>query len=697
MPISTADLRFLIDRATGLAWRGLSSLRSRGLRPTLERVARQLRPVPVASRGRIWMPGEQAFAPFAMPCSDAPRASVVIPVFNQSAHTVRCLRALAAHPPTAPVEVIVVDDGSSDDTLALLRQVEGLRLHPRPANGGFIAACNDGLALARGEYVVFLNNDTVPQPGWLDTLLDTFAAEPGTGIAGARLLYPDGRLQEAGGAIYRDGSADKLGRLREPAHPAFSYLRRVDYCSGAAIALPRALMRELGGFDTHYAPAFYEDTDLAMKIRARGLQVLCNPFSEVVHVEGATAGTDTRHGVKAHQVVNQQRFAGRWTDALAGHPAPGAPETTLTDRLYGRTVLVVDALTPRPDRDSGSMRLVNLMRLLREEGAHVVFAAADRAHDGEYTQALQRLGIEAWHAPQMARWPAWLREHGPRFDLALVSRHYVMREMLPLLRRHAPRAKLVFDSVDLHYLRERRGAEVSGGAADLRAANRTRALELDVIGRSDATLVVSGVERALLAEDAPDARVEVLSNLHEPGGEGRPLEQRRDVMFVGGFRHPPNVDAVLWFATEIWPRVLERRPDAIFHCIGGDVPAPIAALAEQPGVRIHGHVPDLAPWLEGCRVAVAPLRYGAGVKGKVNQPMAHGLPVVATHCAVEGMHLLPGEDVMLAGEADSFAAAVLQLFDDDALWRRLSANGRENVRRHFSPDAARAVVRQLLA
>ncbi len=218
-----------------------------------------------------------------------------------------------------------------------------------------------------------------------------------------------------------------------------------------------------------------------------------------------------------------------------------------------------------------------------------------------------------------------------------------------------------------------------------------------MIGRSDATLVVSEVERALLREDAPGARVEVLSNLHEPGGEGLPLEQRRDVMFVGGFRHPPNVDAVEWFVGEIWPRVLAQRPGVLFHCIGGDVPARIAALGEQPGVRVHGHVPDLAPWLEGCRVAVAPLRYGAGVKGKVNQPMAHGLPVVATNCAVEGMHLVPGGDVMLAGEADTFADAVLRLLDDDDLWHRLSANGRENVRRHFSPDAARAVVRELLA
>src|SRR5690606_41407681 len=234
-----------------------------------------------------------------------------------SAHTVRCLRSIAAHPPAAPVEVIVVDDGSSDDTLALLRRVDGVRLHPRPGNGGFIAACNDGLALARGEYVVFLYNDTVPQPGWLEALLDTFGDHPGTGLAGAQLLYPDGRLQEAGGVVRNDGSAEKLGRLQAAAHPAFGFVRRVDYCSGAALAAPRELLADLGGFDESYSPAFYEDTDLAMRVRARGLEVLCQPASRVVHVEGATAGTDTRRGVKAYQVRNQAHFQSRWAQPLA--------------------------------------------------------------------------------------------------------------------------------------------------------------------------------------------------------------------------------------------------------------------------------------------------------------------------------------------------------------------------------------------
>jgi glycosyltransferase involved in cell wall biosynthesis len=179
-------------------------------------------------------------------------------------------------------------------------------------------------------------------------------------------------------------------------------------------------------------------------------------------------------------------------------------------------------------------------------------------------------------------------------------------------------------------------------------------------------------------------------------GPGLPFAQRHDLVFVGGFRHPPNADAVLWFAREAFPRIRAALPDVRFHCIGGDVPREIAALSTEPGIVVHGHVPDIDPYMDGCRVAVAPLRYGAGVKGKVNLSMAHGQPVVATPCAVEGMHLADGEDVLVADGADAFADAVLRLYRDEPLWERLAAGGLANVAKHFSADAARDVVRRLL-
>lgn len=697
MSISLADLRFRITRGLFLVRRGLASLRNRGLKESWRRLKLFLVPPPPRPPGRmdLYFPAETPFEPFTVPRSESPRASIVIPVYNQFAHTLACLRALAEHPPQAGMEIIVVDDGSSDATAECLGQVAGLRYHRRAQNGGFIAACNDGASLARGDYLVMLNNDTVPQPGWLDALLHTFATCPQAGLVGAQLLYPDGMLQEAGGVVFADGSAWNYGRFDNPDHPRYSYLRDADYCSGAAIAIPRGLFESLGGFDTRYSPAYYEDTDLAFAVRAAGRRVLYQPFACVVHKEGATAGTDTGSGVKSYQIDNGRKFSLKWKQALQAQPAPGKAPAPAMLHAGKRQVLIIDALTPQPDRDSGSLRLSNLIRLLQEEGAHVCFVADNPAHAGAYTAALQQGGVEVWYAPHLGGFGSFLREQGARFDTVMLCRHYVATAFLPLVAKHAPQAKVVFDTVDLHYLRERRGAEMNNDEAMLRASEATRVSELAVMARADTTLVVSNVEKEWLAHEAPGRVVEILSNLHQVAGPGEPFEQRRDLVFVGGFRHPPNVDAAVWFAREVMPAIRARLPQVAFHCIGSDPSDAILALSALDGVVVHGHVPDLVPAMEGMRVAVAPLRYGAGVKGKVNLSMAHGQPVVATTCAVEGMHLQDGRDVLVADDAQAFAEAVLRLYQDEGLWNRLALSGLDNVARHFSLDAAREVVRRV--
>jgi GT2 family glycosyltransferase/glycosyltransferase involved in cell wall biosynthesis len=687
-----ADARFLADRALGLVRRGWISLRTRGLRASIGRLRAQF------TRGAApasppWMPA--ADIALAFKTHPEPRASIVIPVFDQWHHTRRCLQALSAQAHAASFEVIVVDDGSSDGTDAYCAAIPGLRYHRRDANGGFIAACNDGAALARGEFLVFLNNDTVPQPGWMDALLRTFDEVADAGLVGARLIFPNGKLQESGGVVFADGSGWNYGRGESPDDPRFAYLRDADYVSGAAIAIRHDLFERLGGFDARYAPAYYEDTDLAFGVREAGLRVLVQPAAKVVHDEGGTAGTDTRVGPKAAQVRNQGVFREHRATQLAMQPAPGTIPSPAVLHRGQRQILVIDALTPQPDHDSGSLRMVNLMQLLREGGAHVAFMPANREHAGRYTTALQEAGVECWYAPFGGRAPAWLREHGRRFDTVVVCRHYVMREFLPLLRKHAPQAQVVFDTVDLHYLRERRGAEVANDAAMLRTAEATRARELDLIARSDVTLVVSEAERTLLATDAPNARVEVLSNLHQLAGPGRSIAERKDLVFVGGFRHPPNVDAVRWFVEDVFPNIRSRLPEVRFHCIGSHVTAEIEALSAHAGVVVHGHVPDITPYMDGCRIGLAPLRYGAGVKGKVNLSMAHGQPVVATSCAVEGMHLEPGRDVLVADDAQGFADAVVALYEDASLWNALAQNGLRNVAEHFSLDAARETVRRV--
>ena len=697
-------LEYRYSELTSLSHRGVNSLKLRGLLPTLRIVVKRLfparrQPYPLL----LYRDGAQA-SDVRFYLAASPRASIVVPVHGQLALTLRCLKSLALCGDAASFEVIVMDDASPDESGEVLPGIEGLRYRRNPENLGFIGTCNAGASLARGEYVVFLNNDTLAQPGWLDALLATFDRFPDTGLAGSKLVFPDGRLQEAGGIVYRSGRAANFGRNGDPTDPRYNFVREADYCSGAAIMLPTSLFAELGGFDPHYAPAYYEDTDLAMRVRERGLRVRFQPASVVVHLEGASSGTDTRTGIKAYQLVNEAKFHERWAARLVAQPPDPDPSDTddkaavlASVHRCARRVLFIDSYTPTPDRDSGSLRMLEMLALLVEEGCSVVFFCQNITHDGKYTEALQQLGVEVWWQPWVGYLPTWLGVHGDRFDAVIVSRHYVLKPLLPMLRELAPQAQVVFDTVDLHFLREQREAAQSDNPAARVTAARTLANELGLIRKSDLTWVVSSVERDLLANIAPECQVGIVSNIHRCTEDTPGFDSRRDLVFVGSYRHPPNVDAALWLAKEIFPLIHAHLPGARLHLVGADAPEAITNLASIAGIEVRGHVPDLDALLDQTRLSLAPLRYGAGIKGKINQSLSRGLPVVATRCAVEGMFLVDGQDVLEADEAKGFADAVVRLYRDEVLWNTLRDGGLANTRTYFSRETARRALREWLA
>jgi GT2 family glycosyltransferase len=634
-----------------------------------------------------------AFCP-SVPRFDSVDVSIVIPVYNHLRDTLACLQSIKASSPGPTYEVIVVDDGSSDETQTTLSECAGLVYLRNPQNQGFIGSCNRGASVARGEYLVFLNNDTTVTNGWLDALVGTFRNTPGAGLAGAKLIYPDGRLQEAGGVIWRDASGWNYGNGDDPDHPRYNFTREVDYCSGACIMVPRALFHTLGGFDRHYAPAYYEDTDLAFKIRHSGHKVVYQPKARIIHHEGLTSGKSLTSGVKAYQLVNQPKFKERWADRLALHPDPPAGNVRFVTAHGGALsgsrgqVLVIDHRIPYPDRDSGSFRMMEILRAIRRRGHHVTFIPDNLLAVSPYIEEMSSIGIEVIHEPYYRSVAECLKEPGRDFRLAILSRCAVAAKHLSVVKRLAPNARIVFDTVDLHYIREERQAEIMGDDRLRASAAKRKRQELRLAMRSDLTLVVSSVEKAVLESEYPGLDVQVLSNIH-PIDEADPpgFEHRRDIVFIGGFEHEPNIDAVLFFATEVLPRVAGRMPGAVFHVIGPEPPPAIRRLA-SPQIRIHGHVADVRPIFDRARVSVAPLRYGAGVKGKVNQSMALGVPTIVTSIAAEGMHLVNKENTMIADGPESFAEALYETWSSPELWQRISKSGRENIRQHFSVNAA---------
>ncbi len=607
----------------------------------------------------------------------APDVSIVVTAFNQLPFTLACVDALLAQRSRYRFEILIGDDASTDATsTAFAEPIAHLLYLRHPRNLGFLRNCNATAALARGRHLVMLNNDALVLPGWLDELVDVLEHNPSVGLVGSKLVYPDGRLQECGGIVWRDGSAWNFGRLEDPRKPEHNYLRGADFVSGASIALPTALWRRLGGFDEHFAPAYAEDADLAFRVRAAGYYTLVQPLSQAIHFEGVTAGTDLAQGMKAHQVVNLRKLHERWESVLAGHRENAQAPELEKERDVFKRLLFVDHCTLTPNEDAGSQVAFEIMKGLRRFGYKVTFIPEDNfAHMGEDTRVLQRLGVETIYHPAYSRMEQFLAARDDSFDAILIHRFTVGDRHLPALRARYPGAKLLFLVCDLHYLRELREAELNGDPAAIARAQKTRQRELAVAAACDAVMVYSDAERAMLATDLPNANLVLFPLVQDPVPRPAPLQERDGVCFVGGYRHPPNADAVLWFADQVWPLVHARCPQATLYVAGSHMTEAVKVLGRRPGIEITGFVPDMEGFLSRRRVNVAPLRFGAGVKGKVAASLANGLPTVGTSIAAEGMLLTPGRDVLVADNPAEFADKVVELLTQDARWREVSEAG----------------------
>lgn len=632
-------------------------------------------------------------APLAFPRHDTPQVSVVIPVHGKLRVTYACLAALLLAHNRASFEVIVVDDASPDATATIEELVSGITVVRNTTPQRFIRACNAGVAQARGEHIVLLNNDTEPTAGWLDALLDAFGRFDNVGLAGAKLIYPDGRLQEAGGIVWDSGNPWNYGNGQNPWEPRFCYARQADYLSGAALMTTRAVWDKVGGLSEYLEPMYFEDTDLAFKIRAAGYTTWFVSGSVVFHYEGATSGTDTSSGFKQFQEINRPRFKRRWADAFAHLGSEGQLPDLAKDRgILGR-VLFIDHAVPTPDQDAGSYAALQEMRLVQSLGYKVTFLPENLAHIGGYVTALQDAGVEVITAPFVRSTDEFLQSRAGEFDLFFITRYNVARSFVEPIRAIAPQARIILNNADLHFLRLLRMARATGDEAALDAARRVRSDELEAMQSVDVVLSYSNAEHAVIEAQSEGAvRVMKCPCVLEcpdavPGRDGR-----KGLSFLGGFRHLPNVEGAVWFARNVMPELERVRPGVKLSIHGAQMPPEVRDLT-GPAIDPVGFVADAADAYDNYLIFVAPLLSGAGIKGKVLTALARGIPCVLSPVAAEGIGLVHGRDAMIAETPADWVGAITALHDDPALWQRIADSGRALAEAEFSFEQGRRAMR----
>ena len=641
----------------------------------------------------------QVYPIIEFPIYNNPSVSIVLPAYNGWELTYKCLESIMENTAGVSYEIIIGDDASTDETRNIKEYIKNIQVVRHEKNLEFLFNCNKAATYAKGDYILFLNNDTEVRPNWLSSMVELMERDSTIGMTGSKLVYPNGQLQEAGGIIWKDASGWNFGNRQNPDVSEFNYVKETDYISGASIMIRTSLWEKIGGFDIRFAPAYCEDSDLAFEVRKHGYKVVYQPLSEVIHFEGYTHGSDTEGGIKGSEIKEYQKLNGikfyeKWKSVLDKEHFPNAEELFWArDKSFGKkTILVIDHYVPQFDKDAGSRTVFQYLKLFSALNFNVKFIGDNFYRHEPYTTVLQQLGIEVLYGPAYANnWQKWIKDNGDKFDFVWLNRPHISIKYIDFIKANT-KARILYYGHDLHFVRELKQYEVEKRKELLASAEKWKEIETTLFNKADIILTPSTDEKKLIeglgvTNNAQAIKPYIFDTIPEPITD---FHHRKDILFIGGFTHQPNIDAVLWFIREVWPLITRKVADVKFIIVGSNAPKEVTELAGD-NVIVKGFVTDeqLDRLYSEVKLVVVPLRYGAGVKGKTVEAMHRGLPLVATTFGVEG---LPGNPSFITAQdtEKGFADETCRLYNlSDEELMALSKKEISYIHDHFHFDVVK--------
>ena len=627
------------------------------------------------------------------PCTK-PSVIIIIPVYNNYNWTLKCLYSIKKNIKNIDYKIIIADDCSTDKTKVITKYIKNIEVIRTSENGGFLKNCNNALknlSLVGGgaDYIWLLNNDTQVLPGALESMLDVFNKHDDAGAVGSKLIYPNGLLQEAGGIIYKDATGCNYGRMRNRLDAEYNYLKEVDYCSGASLLLKKSIMDELGGFDERFAPAYYEETDLCFRIREKGYKVYYQPFSEVVHFESISLKNSHDELMK----INRNKFITKWHDVLLRQCDSFNDNFLARERSQNKKImLVLDSQILKYDTNCGQRSTFHYIKMFVDKGMSVKFMPLnqdiDLRKDCSYLEVLANIGIETIiDDPSRKKenfLQNWFRDNGRYLDYIFINRPEVWEYFYILIKDFCPKAKLIYQGHDIHFLREERLFSISPSEELKSKINSHKNLEVDIWKKADLTWYFSPKEIDIIKNMYPcaNAMAVPLYLYDTPEKVEYNGELRSDLLFVGGFKHTPNLDAMEWFINEIFPTVSKKLPGIKLHIVGSNPPKSLRKIANSD-IIIHGFVSDekLEELYKSTKLVISPLRYGAGIKGKIIEAMMFQIPVITTSIGAEG---IDSELLTIADSSNEFIEKLITIYSDNDKLNTISNNSLDFVKTNYT-------------
>lgn len=613
---------------------------------------------------------------------DAPKVSIIIPYYNQEKYTWNCLHSIWENLPKVSFEIILVNDNSSENPD--FSGIKNIKIIHNEENLGFLKSVNKAIKEAQGEYIYLLNNDTIVKQGFLDELLFVFNNFENVGAVGSMLLNADGSLQDAGSLFTENCRILQVVGKRKAYYPEYNHIYKVDYCSGCSLLFKKTDDNgNLNLFDEQFAPAYFEETDLCFQLRyLQGKNIYYTPFSKVVHFNGVSYNTNITLSAKKQELFdkNLTLFKKKWQKQIDSIKIKKRQERII-ELYHNKCIVFYNGVVPEYDNNSGELRLTEIIKAYREKGYFITIISPKNKIDNKYNEYFQRLGVCVYYEHKIfderADFLKRLKLKQP------ISWFYAVRIFIKnyiLAKKTNPDTLLVYDMVDIHHLRHKRAMELEPQKiSHKKDYYKTLYREKLASKKADIVITVSDKEKEYMEQFVEPEKITTISNIHylkKNIEEVPPFYERKNILFVGSI-HPPNIDAVDFLLSDIMPLVWEKD-NTIMVDIVGNVKDVIPDI-QHPNVKMHGYVSDMEQFLLNSKIMVAPLRYGAGVKGKIGQAFEYFLPVITTDIGAEGMQLENHKNSLIADKKVDFANAILELYHNEELWKTLQSNSENSL------------------